>query len=153
MKTLVTIFLLTAAMANVSHAQVVSKDQQQLTDALIAGDPCCVVDGRGEANRKKMPLANALVWRADLEIKPTAAAVVIADQDAEAFAIAQAIGSKHPDKTIIAVKGGLQAWKGASAAAAKATFVPGGVAQSFVIPKNTCESGTSIQKLLTNKPK
>lgn len=31
-------------------------------------------------------------------------------------------------------------------------FVPGGVAQSFVIPKNTCESGTSIQKLLTAKP-
>jgi hypothetical protein len=35
----------------------------------------------------------------------------------------------------------------------KQDFVPGGVAQSFVIPKNTCESGTSIQKLLTDKPK
>jgi hypothetical protein len=32
------------------------------------------------------------------------------------------------------------------------SFVPGGVASSFVIPKNTCESGTSIQKLLTDKP-
>ncbi|MBI4998052.1 MAG: hypothetical protein HZC22_14395 [Rhodocyclales bacterium] len=36
---------------------------------------------------------------------------------------------------------------------AQESFVPGGVAQSFVIPKNTCESGTSIQKLLTDKPK
>lgn len=35
----------------------------------------------------------------------------------------------------------------------EASFVPGGVAQSFVIPKNTCESGTTLQKLLTNKPK
>lgn len=34
----------------------------------------------------------------------------------------------------------------------KQDFVPGGVAQSFVIPKNTCESGVSIQKLLTDKP-
>jgi hypothetical protein len=36
--------------------------------------------------------------------------------------------------------------------AGKQEFVPGGVAQSFVIPKNTCESGTPIQKLLTDKP-
>jgi hypothetical protein len=36
---------------------------------------------------------------------------------------------------------------------AQESFVPGGVAHSFVIPKNTCESGTSIQKLLTDKPK
>ncbi len=34
----------------------------------------------------------------------------------------------------------------------KQDFVPGGVARSFVIPKNTCESGTPIQKLLTDKP-
>lgn len=34
----------------------------------------------------------------------------------------------------------------------KQEFVPGGVASSFVIPKNTCESGVSIQKLLTDKP-
>lgn len=37
-------------------------------------------------------------------------------------------------------------------AAGQQNFVPGGVASSFVIPKNTCESGTSIQKLLTDKP-
>jgi hypothetical protein len=34
----------------------------------------------------------------------------------------------------------------------KQDFVPGGVAQSFVIPKNTCESGVTLQKLLTDKP-
>jgi putative intracellular protease/amidase len=153
MKTLVALFVLCAAMANVCHAQVVAKDQPQLTDALIAGDPCCVIDGRSAADRKKMPLANALVWRPDLEIKPTSAVVVIADQDAEALAIAAAIGSKHPGKTIIAVQGGLIAWKGASTAAAKAVFVPGGTSQSFVIPSNTCEQGTPLQKLLRDKPR
>lgn len=35
----------------------------------------------------------------------------------------------------------------------EASFVPGGTAQSFVIPKNTCESGVTLQKLLTDKPK
>lgn len=34
----------------------------------------------------------------------------------------------------------------------KQDFVPGGIAQSFVIPKNTCESGTPLQNLLTDKP-
>lgn len=146
-------FLFIALLATASHAQVVAKDKDQLVDALIVGEPCCVIDGRSADNRRKLPLENALVWRADLEIKPTAAAVVIADEDAQALAIAEQIGKKHPGKTIIAVQGGLSAWKAASSAAAKATFVPGGVAQSFVIPKNTCESGTSIQKLLTGKPK
>jgi hypothetical protein len=42
--------------------------------------------------------------------------------------------------------------KPATKAAGKQEFVPGGVAQSFVIPKNTCESGVTLQKLLTDKP-
>jgi hypothetical protein len=33
------------------------------------------------------------------------------------------------------------------------TFVPGGMPQSFVIPANTCEQGTPLQKLLRDKPK
>lgn len=128
-------------------AQVVAMDQQQLTESLTAGDPCCVIDGRSETSRRKMPLADALVYRPDLDIRPTAAAVVLADTDEEALAIARAIGRKHPGRTIIAVRGGLQAWKGASAAAARATFVPGGMSRNFVIPKNTCEQGAPLQEL------
>ncbi len=30
---------------------------------------------------------------------------------------------------------------------------PGGMPQSFVIPSNTCEQGTPLQKLLTDKPR
>lgn len=43
--------------------------------------------------------------------------------------------------------------KGETKPKAEANSVPGGAAQSFVIPKNTCESGTTLQKLLTDKPK
>ncbi len=32
-------------------------------------------------------------------------------------------------------------------------FVPGGMPKSFVIPKNTCEQGSPLQKLLRDKPK
>lgn len=136
-----------------AQAQVSAKDQAQLADALTAGEPCCVIDGRNATNRQQKPLANALAYRTDLVIKPTAAVVVIGDKDAEALAIATAIGRKHPNKPIIAVKGGLPAWEAASATAAKAFFVPGGMSQSFVIPKNTCESGSPIQKLFREKLK
>jgi hypothetical protein len=40
----------------------------------------------------------------------------------------------------------------AATAERQQSFVPGGVAPSFVIPKNTCESGSSLQKLMTGKP-
>lgn len=30
---------------------------------------------------------------------------------------------------------------------------PGGLPHSFVIPSNTCEQGTPLQKLLTDKPR
>lgn len=36
---------------------------------------------------------------------------------------------------------------------AEASFVPGGMPKSFVIPSNTCEQGTPLQKLLRDKPK
>jgi hypothetical protein len=47
--------------------------------------------------------------------------------------------------------------KRASAADAKPKAeegaTPGGLPQSFVIPSNTCEQGTPLQKLLTDKPR
>lgn len=43
--------------------------------------------------------------------------------------------------------------KDAAAKKAEASFVPGGMPKSFVIPSNTCEQGTPLQKLLRDKPK
>lgn len=41
----------------------------------------------------------------------------------------------------------------APAPSANPSAVPGGMPQSFVIPANTCEQGTPLQKLLRDKPK
>jgi hypothetical protein len=36
---------------------------------------------------------------------------------------------------------------------AEQAATPGGMPQSFVIPSNTCEQGTPLQKLLRDKPR
>jgi len=142
-------------LASAAQAQVSLKDKAQLVTALSAAPPCCVIDGRAAANRKREVLENALPWRADLKINPTATVVVIADQDQDALGIANALGRKYPGKPILAVKGGLATWKAASlsllAAAGMDTAMSGPV--SFVIPANTCEQGKPLQVLRPDKKK
>jgi hypothetical protein len=43
--------------------------------------------------------------------------------------------------------------KDTAAKKAEASFVPGGMPKSFIIPSNTCEQGTPLQKLLRDKPR
>ncbi|TRZ55924.1 MAG: hypothetical protein D4S02_16790 [Rhodocyclaceae bacterium] len=132
------------------QAQVTAKDKEQLAAVLRTGTPCCVIDGRSAASRKQRPLADALVYRPDSRIKPTAAVVVIADRDVDAIKIAEALAQKHPGKQIIAVKGGINTWQDASRAAALLAMgirTPGGNALSFIIPSNTCEQGKPLQEL------
>jgi hypothetical protein len=57
----------------------------------------------------------------------------------------------HPKKRIAAAKTGAPA--GESKPKEEPAFVPGGMPQSFIIPSNTCEQGTPLQKLLRDKPK
>jgi hypothetical protein len=132
-----------------AHAQASLKDRAQLVVALAAKPPCCVIDGRSAAARKREPLAQALPWRPDLKIDPTAVVVVIADRDREALGIADALARKHPGKPIHAVKGGLATWKSASlallAGAGMDAAMSGPV--TFVIPANTCEHGKPLQEL------
>lgn len=134
-------------------AQVSLQDQAQLIRALSAKPPCCVIDGRAAASRKAELQENALPWRSDLKINPTATVVVIADRDQDALDIARALARKHPGKPIFAVKGGLAAWKAASlsllAAAGMDAALGGPV--SFVIPANTCEQGKPLQVLRPDK--
>jgi hypothetical protein len=114
-----------------------------------------VIDGRAAASRTREVLDNALPWRTDLKINPTAIVVVIADRDRDALGIANALGRKHPGKPIFAVKGGLPTWKAASlsllAAAGMDAAMNGPV--SFVIPANTCEQGKPLQELRPDKKK
>lgn len=142
-------------LANAAQAQVSLKDKEQLQLALSAGPPCCVIDGRTAANRDREPLKNALPWRSDLRIDPTATVVVIADRDQDALGIAHALGRKHPGKPIFAVKGGLATWKAASLALLMAAGLDAAMSGpvSFVIPANTCEQGKPLQELRPDKKK
>lgn len=141
--------------AGAAQAQVSLKDKAQLVAALSAKPPCCVIDGRAAASRNREALENALPWRSDLTINPTATMVVIADRDQDALGIAKVLGRKHPGKPIFAVKGGLTTWKATTlsllAAAGMDAAMSGPV--TFVIPANTCEQGTPLQELRPDKKK
>jgi len=125
---------------------------QELANALQGVPPCCVVDGRRELNRGRAPLPEALAYRPGLQINPTASVVVLADKDSEALRIAAIFEKQHPGKRILAVKGGVQGWQAAKAAAGEAPH-PGapGAGIQFVIPHNTCETGEPLQKLQSGK--
>lgn len=129
-------------------ADVTPMDQKQLEHALKASPPCCVIDGRSADSRKKHPLDEAVIYRPDLRINPTAAIVVLADDDASAQKIATELDTRYPGKRVLSVKGGIETWEAVQVALSRAAAsgAPPG-AFSFVIPKNTCESGSPLQKL------
>jgi rhodanese-related sulfurtransferase len=131
-----------------AHADAALRSVEQLKFALRTHAPCCVIDARSAAQRAAQPLAEALVWREDLRIEPTASVVVVvADNDVRALEVAQQLAQAHPGKAIWAVEGGVQAWS--SVLAAETADPPGGRALQFVIPRNTCESGSPLQHLRT----
>lgn len=140
--------LLFCMLAVPARADVTVMDKAQLQHALKLESPCCVIDGRAPAHRGKRQLADALPYAPDLRIDPTAAVVVVADNDRQAEKIARTLGAAHPGKRIIAVKGGIAAWEAVQVALSReAASSPG---FGFVIPKNTCESGSAIQQLRSN---
>jgi hypothetical protein len=121
-------------------AEVSLRDTAALQAFLASGTPCCVIDARNAAKRLSAPLAETLPYRKDLKINPTGIVVVIADTDARAIEVGKALERSSKAKDIYAVKGGAPAWRAATGAAASG--MPGG----FIIPRNTCESGTAIQQ-------
>lgn len=134
--------------APLAHADASLRSESQLRLALRVSPPCCVIDARTEAQRVARPLAEALVYRDDLRITPTATVIVVADTDSRALTVAQGLAAVHPGKTVFAVEGGIAAWE--AAAGAIAGDPPGGRAFSFVIPKNTCEQAPPLQHLRTD---
>jgi hypothetical protein len=145
------LFLATVVSVLPAHADVVPMNKTQLQHALKAEAPCCVIDGRDASNRKKKPLSDALPYTPGMQINPTAAVVIVADNDRLAGKIAGEFDAAYPGKRIIAVQGGIGVWEAALVAASReAASTPG---FSFVIPKNTCESGTAIQQLRSGFPK
>lgn len=123
-------------------AEVSLRDTAALK-AFLAGDrPCCVIDARAAASRKRAPLADSLAWRKDLQINPTGVVVVIADSDARALEVGELLAASSKAQEVYAVKGGIATWNTASISSLFKTRP-----RSFVIPKNTCEQGTPLQEL------
>lgn len=142
-------------LAGTAHAQAVLHDEVELTQLLQSNPPCCVIDARSEVQQRKAPLSDALRYRPGLQIIPTASVVVVADRDQDALRVGAALARQHPGKTIYAVKGGVASWEFVRKAlenvtSSQAPGAPNGI--SFVIPHNTCETGTPLQ-ILNSKPK
>lgn len=132
-----------------AHAQAAAslRNEIQLTLALRASPPCCVIDARTEAQRQARAIAEALPYRDGIRINPTATVVVVADDDGAALKVAEAIAAAHPAKSVFAVEGGAAAWE--RVVGAISAEPPGGRATQFIIPKNTCEQGPALQQLRT----
>jgi len=124
-------------------ATVALHDRAELAAAMKEGPPCCIVDARPPGTRALRPLADALVYRKGMKINPTAAVVVIADNDQNAMRVGEELARDSRAPKVIAVKGGLPTWEAAIGEGASS----GGVALTFVIPKNTCEQGVPLQTL------
>jgi hypothetical protein len=137
-----------------ANAEASLQDEVDLMAALKQQPPCCVIDARSEASRKKSPLADALVYRPGLSIVPSASVIVVGDTSPAALQVAHTLAKQHPDKPFYAVRGGLSAWefvrKALDKVSASSGAAPAGV--NFVIPHNTCETGTPLQ-ILSSSPK
>lgn len=146
------LFCVAAVMfASAVRAEVQLYDKNQLVSALGANSPCCVVDGRDERSRQRQALAEAVLYRPGLKVAAgDAPVVVVGDNDKQASQVGESLAKDQPSKRILVVKGGLPEWQAALVALKDAP--PGGYAIQFVIPKNTCEQGTPLQKLLS-RPK
>ncbi|MDO8251553.1 MAG: hypothetical protein Q7T78_17795 [Rhodoferax sp.] len=137
------------------HAAVALRGTAELMEALKSQPPCCVIDARSEENQRTHPLADALRYRPGLQIIPTASVIVVADRDQEAMNIGAILLKQHPGKAIYAVKGGVATWEFVRKSLEKVSSsqAPGAAPGiSFVIPHNTCETGTPLQ-ILQSKPK
>lgn len=146
----------TSFWAMTAHAEASLRDEVALIESLKHAPPCCVIDARSATHRQQHALADALIYRTGLHIVPTASVIVVGDDNPGAMNVAEILAKQHPGKTIYAVRGGVTAWEFVRKALDKlpASSEVGAppVGGSFVIPKNTCESGETLQ-ILSNKPK
>jgi hypothetical protein len=131
-----------------AFAETALRDRSGLAVAISRSGYCCVVDARSPPLRDKTPIAESVPWRKGVKVNPTAAIVVIADTDADAVRIGRDLERSTGAKEVFAVKGGEPTWRAYLAEALGAP--PPGV--SFIIPRNTCESGETLQQLRSGRP-
>lgn len=133
-----------------ASAEVRLLDEAALLQALGRQPPCCVIDARPPAQRKALPLADALAYRPGMKIVPTASVVVVADSDERAMTVARRFDKAYPGRSIITVHGGQAVWASVLDSTRSSHSVQG--SRSFVIPSNTCEQGPPLQTLPRRRP-
>ena len=119
------------------------RNDAELFTLLQPSPACCVIDARSAKARQAEAMPGALQYRDGLRIKPTSHAVVVADTDAQALAVARKLAGASAHE-IYAIKGGVPAWR-AVEGRLQAHASKAGTRFSFVIPHNTCEQGKPLQ--------
>lgn len=120
-------------------------DGAQLGEHMKAGELCCVVDAREEGRRKQRPIPFAITYQEDLKLAPGGFAVVVADSDGKALAIAEALAA-NAGKPVYAVKGGYDVWRVTPEGLARASALRMNAPRNFVIPSDTCRQGSPLQE-------
>jgi hypothetical protein len=128
-----------------ARAEAVLLDGAQLSERMKTGELCCVVDAREEGSRKRQPISFAITYRDGMKLAPGGFAVVVADGDSKAFAIAEALAARG-GKPVYAVKGGFDAWRLTPEGLARAKAPQINAPRSFVIPSDTCAQGAPLQE-------
>ena len=138
------------------YADVSTPNEEQLSHLLLIEKACCVVDARKADERDKLPLPEAQTYAAEgfklrRDNVDGELLIVIANDKQRAVAIAKSLDAAYPGHRVIAIGGGAAPWLDARAAAMQQLAAPP-PAFSFVIPKNTCESGQTLQVLRGDAP-
>lgn len=126
------------------------RDEAQLFSLLSAAPACCVIDARSDKARQADAMPGALQYRDGLRVKPTSHAVVLADSDDRALAVARKVARASPH-AVYAAHGGLRAWRTVQARLQAQAAGPGSKF-SFVIPHNTCEQGAPLHVFKAEAP-
>lgn len=133
---------LTVAALPSNAATASLRDDAQLTALLAKSPQCCVIDARSAQRRRDAELPGALIYAADLRIKPTSVVIVLADADARALEIARTL-ARSSAFDVYAVKGGYVAWQSVEIRLQAEASKPGSKF-TFVVPYNTCEQGKPL---------
>jgi hypothetical protein len=142
------LLLVAAGLPAMGFAETTLMGHDELPAAIARRGYCCVVDARSPAGSATDPIAQSVPYRKGVKLTPTAAIVVIAETDADALRIGKDLERATGARDVIAVKGGSATWRAYLASVLGAP--PRDL--SFVIPRNTCESGEPLQQLRSGRP-
>jgi len=102
-----------------------------------------LLDARGAAARRSAPLPFSTKYEKNMPVKQ-GLVFVVADSDEAAQEIARSIPAGS-DRSVFAVKGGLDAWRRVHTK--DSTLA---VPDHFIIPKNTCDPAGTVMKMRSN---